>query len=240
MQVSETIHVDPSIEYEVQGNLTNRDPGDLYGNSVSLHGHTLAVGAPGKQNPTPEIQVLTVYSEASIEEHEVQLITTSVDSAQAMMSTQHFSTCADVGETIDGLFTLTYNVDGEYQFASLVLFDSDVSADQIKSTLEEELNLVGLISASKSNNLLCHSLNSWTCSITFLDSSKGVGLQTNDDYLIGAGSYISSSTITKNVDMLHGSFQLVNPFNGLISRGISYDASNNEVKDAVEEDLPYQ
>jgi len=79
LQVSELVKIDASIEYEVQGDLTIRDPGDLYGSAVSLHEGMLAVGAPGKQNPTPEIQVVTVHSESAIEEHEVQVIANSVN-----------------------------------------------------------------------------------------------------------------------------------------------------------------
>ena len=206
LQIAEMIHIDPSIEYEVQGELTKRDDGDLYGSAVSLHGNMLAVGAPGKQNPTPEVQVLTVYSEASVEEHEVQIIATSVNRTEAIMSTQEFSTCANAGETVQGSFTLTYIDDG-YEFASPIEFDSDVSADQIKTVLEKELNLIGLLDITKSINPSCESLNSWIWSVTFLDSSNAIGvLETNGDLLIGNGVYISQSAVKRSVDMLRGSF----------------------------------
>ena len=42
--MAEMIKIDASIEYEVIGDLTNQDPGDLYGSAVSLHGNMLVVG----------------------------------------------------------------------------------------------------------------------------------------------------------------------------------------------------
>jgi hypothetical protein len=231
LQVAEIVKIDTSIEYKVLGDLMDRDPRDRYGSTVSLHGGMLAVGAPGKLNPTPEIQVLTVFSEASVEENEVQIITTSVNRSEAVKSSQAFGTCADAGETIQGSFTLTYNVDGVYAFASPIEFDSDVSADQLKSVLEHELELVGLIATSKSTDPTCESHNSWTWGVTFLDSSEGGGvLETNGYSLTGDGAHISQSAPTSNVDMLRGSLRLVNPFKELISREISYDASSNAVK----------
>ena len=238
LQVAETVKTDASIEYEVQGDLTNRDPGDLFGSAVSLHNGLLAVGAPGKLNPKPEVQVLSVYSETAVEEHEIQIITTSVDRAEAIKSSQQFSTCADAGETISGSFTLTYQMDGVYAFASPIEFDSDTSAEQLKSILEQSLNLVGLIDTARVTTPTCESLNSWSWSVTFLDSSSGVGvLETNGDNLTGNGSYISQSIQTRDVDMLRGSFHLKNPFNGLISRAISYNAPSKVVKDVIEEDF---
>ena len=97
---------------------------------------------------------------------------------------------------------------------------------------------MGLLDITKSINPSCESLNSWTWSVTFLDSSNGIGvLETNGDLLIGNGVYISQSAVTRSVDTLRGSFQLRNPFNGLISRDIPYAASSNAVKDAIHDDL---
>ena len=240
LQVAELVAIDAGIEYEVQGDLMNRDSGDLYGSAVSLHGEMLAVGAPGKLNPTTEIQVLTVFSEAATEEHEVQIVGTSLDRAEAVMSSQEFSTCADAGETIQGSFTLMYSVGGEYAFSRLMKFDVNVSSDQLKSVLEYELKLTGLIDASRSINPSCSGtcLNSYTWSVTFLDSSKGVGvLETNGALLIGSGAHISQSAPMRHVDLLMGSFRLVNPLNGLESREIPHDASGITVMGAIQDDL---
>jgi hypothetical protein len=239
LQVTETVEIEYSIEYQVQGELTNRDPGDLYGSAVSLLGDRLAVGAPGKLNPTPETQVLTVYSEAAVKEHEVQIIVTSVNRVEAVMSSQEFRTCANAGETIRGIFTLTYIIDGSYAFASPLEFESDVTADQLKTALAQNLNIVKLIDASRKLNPTCESQNSWIWSITFVDlSDANAGkFETNGDLLIGDGTFISQPAITRAVDLLKGSFQLKNPFNGLISREIPHDASSNAVKDAIQDDL---
>ncbi|KAL9183325.1 hypothetical protein ACHAXT_005112 [Thalassiosira profunda] len=237
-QAEETIAIDASIEYEVRGDPRNHDPGDLYGSAVSLHGDLLAVGAPGKRNPTPEIQVLTVYSEASTEEHEIQIVATSLNRSEAVLSSQEFSSCADVGEAVGGTFTLTYKIDDAYAFASPIELDSDVSADQLKAVLEYELGLEGRIATSRDVNSACEAHNAWTWQVTFLDSLDGVGVvETNGDHLFGRGAYVSESVPTRDFDMLRGSFQLANPFNGLLSRDIPYDASRTFVKRAIEDDL---
>jgi len=234
LQVTETVEIEYSIEYQVQGELTNRDPGDLYGSAVSLRGDRLAVGAPGKLTPTPEIQVLTVYSEAAVKEHEMQIIVTSVNRVEAVMSSQEFRTCANAGETIRGIFTLTYIIDGSYAFASPLEFEPDVTPDQLKTALAQSLNIVKSIDASRSINPTCESQNSWIWSITFVDAGN---FETYGDLLIGDGAYISQPAVTREVDLLKGSFQLTNPFNGLISREIPHDASSNAVKDAIQDDL---
>ena len=237
--MTKTVEIEYSFEYQMQGELTNRDPGDLYGSAVSLLGDRLAVGAPGKLNPTPEKQVLTVYSEAAVKEHEVQIIVTSVNRAEAVMSSQEFRTCANARETIRGIFTLTYFIDGSYAFASPLEFESDVTADQLKTVLAQNLNIVKLIDASRKLNPTCESQNSWIWSITFVDlSDANAGkFETNGDLLIGDGTFISQPAITRAVDLLKGSFQLKNPFNGLISREIPHDASSNAVKDAIQDEL---
>ena len=152
LQVTETVEIEDSIEYQVQGELSNLDPGDLYGSAVSLRGDRLAVGAPEKLNPTPEIQVLTVYSEAAVKEHEVQIIVTSVNRAEAVMSSQEFRTCANARETIREIFTLIYFIDGSYTFASSLEFESDVTADQLKTVLTQNLNIVKLIDVEAMGN----------------------------------------------------------------------------------------
>lgn len=235
LQVAEVVQIDPSIEYQVQGDLTNRDPGDLYGSAVSLHGDMLAVGAPGKLNPTPEIQVLSVYGETSVEEHEVQIIVTEVNRAEAVMSSHELSTCAGAGEAIKGTFTVTYSIEGTYVFASPLEFEADVTADQMKSILVQ--NLGEAIDVSRSINQACKSRNAWIWIIIAKDSSGNAGtFETNGDRL-GTGSSISQSVVTLNVEMLRGSFKLVNPFNGLISREIPYNASSKVVRYAIENDL---
>ena len=238
LETTETIKIDASIEYEVQGDPTNRDTGDRYGSAVALDGNLLAVGAPGKRNPSPEVQVMTVFSEAVGEEHEVQIISTSVNMSEAIRTSQEFSTCADPEETIRGTFKLTYIVAGNYTYASPTELDADVTAEQLQTMIETNLNLRGLIHTSRSSNPTCDSHNGWVWSVTFLDSTNGVGtLQTDGHSLIGVGANISETTITRQVDMLKGTFGLVNSVNGLSSRALPYNARSNVVKAAIEEDL---
>lgn len=238
LETAETIKIDASIEYEVQGDPTNRDEGDLYGSAVALDGNILAVGAPGKRNPSPEVQVMTVFGKAMDEEHEVQIISTSVNISEAIRTSQEFSTCADQEETIGGTFKLTYVVAGNYTYASPIELDADVSAKQLRTILENELNLRGLIHTSRSSNPTCDSPNGWVWSVTFLDSTKGVGiLKTDGHSLIGVGANISETTITRQVDMLKGSYVLVNSVNGLSSRALPYNAPSSVVKAAIKEDL---
>ena len=238
LETTETIKIDASIEYEVQGEPTNRHEGDLYGSAVALDGDLLIVGAPGKRNPSPEVQVIKVFSEALDEEHEVQIIFTSVNVSEAIRTSQEFNTCADPNETIRGTFQLTYVVAGNYTYASPIELDANVSAEQLRTMLEDKMNLRGLLRTSRSLNPNCDSKNGWVWSVTFLDSTNGVGiLKTDGNSLIGTGASISETTTTRQLDMLKGTFVLVNPVNGLSSRALPYNAPSNDVKAAVEDDL---
>ena len=238
LETSETITIDASIEYEVQGEPTNRNEGDLYGSSVALDGNLLAVGAPGKRNPSPEVQVVTVFSDAVDEEHEVQIISTSVNISEAILTQQEFSTCADPEETIGGTFELTYIKTDNYLYATPIEFDANVSAEQLQTMLEIKLNLRGLIRTSRSPNPMCDGHNAWVWSVTFLDSTDEVGIINTDGHsLTGGGAYISESITTRQADMLQGPFILVNSINGLTSRQLAYNAPGNVVMTAIEEDL---
>lgn len=238
LETAETIKIDASIEYEVQGDPSNRHEGDLYGSSVALDGDLLAVGAPGQRNPSSEVQVITVFSETLDEEHEVQIISTSLNVNEAIRSSQEFSTCADPEETIKGTFQLTYVVADNYVYASPIDFDADVSAEHLRTMLEHKLNLSGLVHTSRMRNPNCDSGNGWVWSVTFLDSTNGVGeLKTDGHSLIGMGAHISETSTTRHVNMLKGSFVLVNSVNGLSSRALPYNAPSNIVKASIEEDL---
>ena len=239
MESQEMIEVGISIEYEVQGELGKREPGDSYGHAVAIRDNLVAVGAPRKRNPTHEIQVLTVYSEAFTIEHEVQLITTNIDRQDAVFSVQEFSTCADPGEIISGTFELACKVDESYAFASnTIKLDANVTAEKVKTVLESELDLVGLVSVSRSINSACESSNSFTWVVTFFDSSgTNEILETNGGGLVGKGVEITPPIITRHMNMLSGSFQITNPSNNKQTRHIPYDASAMLLKEALEEDL---
>ncbi|KAL3786858.1 hypothetical protein HJC23_013779 [Cyclotella cryptica] len=239
LEVSEVIQVGISIEYQVLGDLDNRDPGDQNGSAISIHRNMLAVGAPGKRNPIHEVQVLTVYSETSVTEHEVQIITTSINKNQALMAAQEFSTCADAEEKVGGKFALKFKADGNNAFVShYINFESDTTAEKLKTTLETELTMAGLILTSRSINSGCESLNSWTWSVTFLDTSSRSGiLETYGDGLLGLGAHITPTSIARTPNLLRGTFNIINPSNGRASRPIPHDASASFVKEAIEIDL---
>ncbi len=236
LQVFETIHIEPSIEYQVQGDLMDRNPGDFYGSALSIHGELLAVGAPGALNPTAEVQVLTVYSESALEEREVQIIATSFNRAEAIMSTHGFCTCANHGETIGGMFTVTFKLHGTYVFAAPIRFHSDVTADHLKATLEQHLSFAESIETSREVNT-CGSFNSWIWKITCYSTDWAGVFETNGDLLTGNGAGISQPRLQLHIDVLMGSFKLTNPFNGLISRNIPYNASSEMIKAVIQEDL---
>lgn len=220
----------------MRGDLHDRDPGDMHGDSVTIHGDLLAVGAPGKRTPLPEVQVLTVYSKTSTDKSEVQIISTSLDREGAMRSTYEFGTCADPGETISGKFALSFKED-TYSFARPILFDSGISAEQMQTTLEQSLNLVGRLSVARNDDPGCESLNAWRWEITFLDTTGAESFSADDHSLIGAGAVITSPTNTREVDLLRGSYEIINPFNNQTSRPLAYNASGSDVKTAIEDDL---
>ena len=236
LHVTESVEVGAAIEYEVRGDLDDRDPCDMYGDSVAIYGDFLAVGAPGKRTPLSEVQVLTVYSEASTDESEVQIISTGLDREGAMRSTYEFGTCADPGETISGKFALKFK-ENTYSFARPIEFDSGISAEQMQTTLEQSLNLVGLLSVSRNLDPDCESLNAWRWEITFLHTTGAESFSADDHSLTAAGAVITSPTRTRGVDLLRGSFEITNPFNNQTSRPLAYNASCSDVKTAIEDDL---
>ncbi|KAL7469376.1 hypothetical protein ACHAXS_009639, partial [Conticribra weissflogii] len=238
LQVAEVVCIDISIEYELQGEATDRNSGDLYGAAVSIHNNLLAVGAPKKRNPSNEVQVLTVFSKASADENEIQIITTGVDINEGLISFQEFSTCADDGETISGQFQLEYSIKNGYVFGSPIILDAGVTAEQLRTILESEWNMLGSVQTTRSENTQCRSKNSWTWRVTFSDTWSVVrNLKTNGDNLDPGGATISQAISPRELDLLRGSFVIINPIDGRSSREISYDAPASLVKDAIETDL---
>uniref|UniRef100_A0A7S4JS32 Calx-beta domain-containing protein n=1 Tax=Odontella aurita TaxID=265563 RepID=A0A7S4JS32_9STRA len=232
------LSIDTSIEYEVFGDQNNRDDGDLLGSSVSLSRNILAVGAPHKRNPTPEVQVLTVYSESSSRQEEVQLITTQVNVTEATKQVSAFTTSADPDHTVGGTFSVTCYYNTTYVYASPAVFDADVSPDQLKAILEELFPLVGNVETSRVKNTACECGNGWTWRITFADASSGmIGLETDGAGLQGPGSVISVVEVEQPTSLIRGSFFLVNPFTKAISRDVPYNSSASLVKEIIEMDL---
>ncbi len=234
-ETSAVVSVAESSEYQINGDDFDRENGDLFGATVSLRGGLLAVGAPNKRNPTSEVQVLTVKSKTKVSQHEIQLITTEVDSTESVKQIQSFTTTAAMNNTISGNFSLSYVDNENYLYAAPINVPSDTSSDQLGILLTDSFPNLGPVKVSRTKNVACSCENAWTWRLTFLDASIGIQLlKTNGDNLSGD---ISGSVLEKNTTMLGGHFKLRNPFNGAVTRSISFDASEMDVRTSLGEDL---
>ena len=240
LEISFAISIDESCEYELElvGETQRRDTGDFFGKSVSIHGNLVAVGAPHKRNPTPEIQVLSVSSDTSIDQHEVQLITTAVNISDSIKQIQRFTSSANAGEHIGGNWAIEYLDQNSYLFAAPVIVPFNIGPDQLNIIVSESFPTLGKIQISREINLKCNCTNAYIWTITFIDASEGISLlQTRNESLSGVGSEISSASFVKKTSMLSGNFTLVNPYNGAKSRDISFSSNGQVVKSIIEEDL---
>ncbi len=238
MLTSISIDVDPSCEYEVIGDEYNRDVGDMFGYAVALSGDTLAVGAPMKQNPVSEVQVLSIFSHASIVKNEVQIFSTYVNVTKSIQHIQRFSTCAFVNETISGWFSLAYVKENNYIYAKSINVTSDSGPNQLKILLETYYPELGTVHVSRAVNSECSCGNSWTWDITFLDASRGIPkIKTDGTFLNGEGATITMPETILSTDMIGGTFNLINSATGSISRDLSYNVGRVSFQKAIEEDL---
>jgi len=236
LEATSISNIDHSCEYQL-GDESGRESGDKFGASVTLQGSLLAVGTPHKHHSSPEIQVLLVQSDSAIVQNEVQLITTQLNSTDGTRQIQRFTTTSAPNETISGTFTVTY-VHGNYIHAAPITISASAGPYQLQNFIKEVLPGLGEVEVSRIKNNNCSCNNGWSWNITFRDASSGIVLlQTDGTGLIGNGSQISSSEFVKTTNMIGGQFTLLNPHNGAETRNISFNASGNEMKQILEEDL---
>ena len=72
LEASATVAIYKSVEYHLNGDDFDHESNDLFGDDVTLDGNLMAIGTPNKQNPSSEIQTLTVKSDANMQQNEVQ------------------------------------------------------------------------------------------------------------------------------------------------------------------------
>jgi hypothetical protein len=235
---STVISIYESAEYHVHGDDFDRESGDLFGATVVLQGKLMAVGAPNKRNPSSEVQVLTVKSDTKQPQHEVQLVTTQLDLVEATKQIQTFTTFADINSTVAGSFSLTYIDFDSYLYAAPITIPSDIGPIQLETLIVDKFPNLGPLQVSRTKNHACDCTNGWKWRLTFIDSSNPIQLvKTDGGGLTGDGANVSSSFLEKNTTMLDGEFNLRNPLNGATTRNISFDATELEMKTALEDDL---
>ena len=235
-----SVSVGTSSEYEIIGEPYDRNSGDHFGASVAVDGDLLAIGAPGKRLPTPEVQVLTVMSDAEFIEEEIQVISTEVNVTEATKRIYSFTSSADPGQAVMGTFTISLHRDSaSYLIGSLIDVEADVGAAQLETMLENSLPSLGDIVVNRSPNADCVCSNAWTWEITFLDVSNDVNAQLDVDGagLSGEGATMSDTVLLRDTTMIGGSFYIRNPYNEARSRDIPFDASDVFMKDVIETDL---
>lgn len=238
-QAETGVTTDESCEYEVNGNENDRNFDDGFGSAVALWNGMLAVSAPKKRVPKPEIQILKVQSDAFEKQLEVQIITTQLDTELSTRSIQKFSTFAAIDEEISGIFSLGYKDPvSDYFFSSEIFFTANAEAQFVKEQLTEKLPILNKIEVNRYSNTQCNCKNGWIWEVTFFDASGGIGpLLTNGIALEGRGAGITESEIVSPTNMLQGSFTLLNPFSLTSSRNISFAATAQEMKSIIEQDL---
>ena len=237
-EVSAPITIRESAEYHVYGDEKYREVGDSFGGSVAISGNLIAIGAPRKRNPSSEVQVVTIKSDTKKAQNEIQLIETGVNADEATKQIQRFTTSGAKNSTLSGNFSLGYIDNQSYIYAAPILIPSNAIPEQMEILISARFPNLGPLKVSRSKNMDCECVNGWTWALTFLDASNGVQLlQTDGKNLVGEDAEISKSIMIQETAMIKGTFQLKNPYNGAISREISYRATAFELKTVIEGDL---
>lgn len=236
------LSVGPSTEYEIMGEPNDRNLNDRFGASVAIDDNVLAVGAPGKRLPLPEIQVLTISAQSIEVENEIQIIETAVNATEATKRMYRFASCADSGEGLQGTFTIVIRRDDyDYEYGQALVVSSSIGPAELETQLMGAFPVLGRIFVERTTNADCPDVtNSWRWDVTIVDASTldGTHLEVNGDGGLGRdGGTMTDAIIVQDTAMLEGSFRLVNPSNQLQSRPIFFDASDIDIKEAIETDL---
>ena len=238
--LSPLVRVGPSAEYEIMGEPHDRNVGDRFGASAALDGNLLAIGAPGKRLPIPEIQVLTVSAQSIEVENEVQIIETALNVTEATKRLYRFTSCADPAHEVQGTFTLSVRRT-DYEYGQPLVVDSNIGPAELETEVMEAFPVLGRISVQRTPNVDCAAdvANAWRWDVTLADASTfaDIHLEVDGGGLEGDGATMSEAVLVQDTAMLEGSFRLVNPFNQTQSRPIPFDATDAAVKQAIEVDL---
>ena len=238
LENSINLNVSSAIEYNIIGNQTDRNIGDRFGHAVALKGHWMAVGAPHKRNFVPEIQILSVHSEAETAESEIQVITSRLNQHEATIAILSFQTKAPKGETITGSFSISIRHTFSTLHISKFIVSSDTTSEYLQALFEANMPFLKNIVVSRTVNSDCNCSNAWKWKITFFDIYDGIPLiEFNINNLLPGGANISEIEVEKYPNLISGFFSLINPFSNVESRNIPFDASSSTMHQILEEDL---
>ena len=233
-----SIFVDVSSEYEIMGE--GRESGDEFGYAVSITSSVLAIGAPGRRRPISEIQILDIWAETdpTAPVNEVQIFETEVDMETALKTEQIFTSSADPHETVGGFFQL--NV---MNYGLTPLMPVDLAAESLATFIEEQYPLLGKVTASRTVNTWCACNNAYEWTVTFHNTALMLELggfelfMVHDSAVTGVGGRVDQPRLVKDTTFIGGTFTIKNPNNNLVSRDISYNASDITMRNVFETDL---
>ena len=231
------VDIQASSEYELTSKDSDREIGDLFGSSVAVDGDVIAVGSPFKRRPSPEVQIVTIYSEAHSLLNEVQVISTAIDKPNAVKTEWIFSTCAADGSYVGGFFSITYFKGSSYLYGQPLAVSSSVGAEQLKVLIHHAWPSLSIIHVVRTPNMECSSENSWKWTLFFNDDWPfDTAFETDGDDLIGNAT-VSKPESQRTSQVLEGTFTLKNPSTDLATREIPYDASGTLMREIIEADL---
>eukprot|EP01038_Epipyxis_sp_PR26KG_P006150 gene6150-8477_t len=224
LTVAEYVDVLFSSEFMLRPCSTH--PGDFIGMSVDIDGDIAIIGAPYSNRSVTTIQIVTTSAEPVIPQQQVQSITTSVSSQNAIQS---IYSSADVGETIGGYFRITYGDHGSTQ-----PIPSNADPDMISAILAFDLPSLGKVNVVKEPYIYCACYNAFTWTLNFIDINEGEFpnvISIDSTLLTGSGAVIVGPQIIQSPAKLGGSF-IVNAV-GKSSTPIPYDASVDQMNEGI-------
>eukprot|EP01034_Spumella_vulgaris_P023126 gene23126-29319_t len=226
LTVTQPLYVSFSSEYQLRPR--EAQVGELVGQSVDIFGNIAIVGAPNTNRSVTTIQTITSAAALGSEtQKEVQVIQTTIDPQPAC---QLFHTTADVGESVGGTFSISYQGLGP---SGPIPFNADPTV--LSAILLFDLPSLGTVTVTKQPYTFCACDNAFTWSLTFNDLTEGVfGLLSFDfSKLTGTNAAIVGPVVVQSSALLAGTFT-IGAYNK-VSSAIPFDATTTQMSAAVAE-----
>ena len=204
-------------------------PSELIGYSVDISGDIAILGSPNTNRSVTTIQAVTSSAMQASPQQEVQLITTSARPQPGIIS---FHSTADVGETVGGFFTLSYDINGP-----TAPIPANAETGMLHAILSYSLPGLGNVTVSRQPYIYCACLNAFTWKFTFNDINEGIfhSFTVDDSKLEGSGAAIADVIVLQSASLLSGSFSLslATPLTSVTSVSVPFDANYRQMEAAV-------
>ena len=204
-------------------------PGKRIGYSVDILGEIAILGSPNSNRSVTTIQAVTSSALQTSPQREVQLITTSATPQPGIIS---FHSTADVGETVGGFFTLSYDIHGP-----TAPIPANAEIGMLHAILSYSLPALGNVTVSRQPYIYCACSNAFTWQFTFNDINMGIfhSFTVDDSKLLGSGAAIADVTVLQSASLLSGSISLslATPLTSITSVSVPFDANYRQMEAAV-------